>query len=45
MNNLDNKEQIIIDDFLSEKGSSLNNDSPYALDSENNNEESNNNDA
>ena len=39
--NINNQEHIITEDFLSEKGSSLNNDSFEASDLENNNEESN----
>ena len=38
--NINNQEHIITEDFLSEKGSSLNNDSFEASDLENNNEES-----
>ena len=40
-NNMNNQEQIITEDYLSEKGSSLYNDSFEASDLENNNEESN----
>jgi len=39
--NINNQEHIITEDFLSDKGSSLNNDSFEASDLENNNEESN----
>ena len=43
ISNFNTQEQIISEDYLSEKGSSLNNESSISLDDENNNEQNNTN--